>query len=97
LSDISRANIVAIETLRISMRKRPLPNLNNELLDRLVRTGLLTICFTERQKLSLLHVSGSVSPQTQSLFHKSMMELNLVAVGLIYDTPLVTVHPHPRN
>jgi hypothetical protein len=94
---LCRANIVALETLRISMRKRPLPNLNNDLLDRLVRTGLLTICFTERQKLSLLHVSGNVSANTQSLFHKSMLELNLVAVGLAHETPLVTVSPHPRN
>ena len=83
--------IVAIETLKISMRKRPLPNLNSNLLDRLVRAGLLTVCFTERQKLSLLHVSGTVSPATQSLFHKSMLELNLVAVGLTHETPMVTV------
>jgi hypothetical protein len=85
------SNVVAIETLRISMRKRPLPNLNSELLERLVRTGLLTVCFTERQKLSLLHVAGTTSAATQNLFHKSMMELNLVAVGLTKEMPVVSV------
>jgi hypothetical protein len=73
------ANRVAIETLRISMRKRSLANLNNTLLDRLVRTGILNICFTERQKLSLLNVAGIPHPP---IFHQSMLELNLIAVGL---------------
>jgi hypothetical protein len=61
------------------MRKRSLANLNNTLLDRLVRTGILNICFTERQKLSLLNVAGTPPPP---IFHQSMLELNLVAVGL---------------
>src|SRR5271170_4546269 len=80
--------VVSIETLRISMRKRPLANLNNTLLDRLVKTGLLNICFTERQKLSLLNVAGSASPQTQNLFHQSMLELNLLAVGQTQESSL---------
>jgi hypothetical protein len=71
------------------MRKRPLANLNNILLDRLLRTGLHNICFTERQKLSLLHVAGTISPSTQQLFHQSMLELNLVAVGMTSDPPAV--------
>lgn len=71
------------------MRKRPLANLNNTLLDRLLRTGLHNICFTERQKLSLLHVAGTISPSTQQLFHQSMLELNLVAVGMTSDPPPV--------
>ena len=71
------------------MRKRPLANLNNILLDRLLRTGLHNICFTERQKLSLLHVAGTISPSTQQLFHQSMLELNLVAVGMTSDPPPV--------
>src|SRR5579859_2866624 len=73
----------------MSMRKRPLANLNNILLDRLLRTGLHNICFTERQKLSLLHVAGTISPSTQQLFHQSMLELNLVAVGMTSDPPPV--------
>ena len=84
------ANIVAIETLRISMRKRPLANLNTTLLDRLIRTGLLNICFTERQKLSLVHVSGTSSPTTTNLFHQSMLELNLMAVGQTSEPPTVS-------
>lgn len=86
-----QSDLVSIETLRMSMRKRPLPNLNNNLLERLVRTGLLTICFTERQKLSLLHAAGTTSLATQSLFHKSMMELNLVAIGLTKESPMISV------
>lgn len=73
------------------MRKRPLANLNNSLLDRLVRTGLLNICFTERQKLSLLHVAGQQPPP--NLFNQSMLELNLVAVGQTTETPPVAVLP----
>ena len=72
------------------MRKRPLANLNTTLLDRLVRTGLLNICFTERQKLSLLHVAGTTSPTTTNLFHQSMLELNLVAVGQTSEPPTVS-------
>ena len=72
------------------MRKRPLANLNTTLLDRLVRTGLLNICFTERQKLSLLHVAGTISPTTTNLFHQSMLELNLVAVGQTSEPPTVS-------
>lgn len=87
VSDTS-ADIVSIETLRISMRKRPLANLNNTLLDRLVRTGLLNICFTERQKLSLLNVAGIPPPP---IFHQSMLEVNLVAVGQCMEVP--KVHP----
>jgi hypothetical protein len=75
------------------MRKRPLANLNNHLLDRLVRTGLLNICFTERQKLSLLHVAGTITPSTQNLFHQTMLELNLIAVGMTSETPHTTVLP----
>ena len=90
------ANLVAIETLRISMRKRPLANLNTTLLDRLVRTGLLNICFTERQKLSLLHVAGTTSPATTNLFHQSMLELNLMAVGQTSEPPTVSP-PFVRN
>src|SRR5436190_426249 len=73
---------VAIETLRISMRKRPLVNLNNTLLDRLVKTGLLNVCFTERQKLSLLNVAGTSHPPPPSsnIFNPSMLELNFLAV-----------------
>jgi hypothetical protein len=74
----------------MSMRKRPLANLNASLLDRLVRTGLLNICFTERQKLSLLHVSGTTSPTTANLFHQSMLELNLTAVGQTSEPPTVS-------
>src|SRR5277367_1772826 len=77
---------VAIETLRISMRKRPLANLNNTLLDRLVKTGLLNICFTERQKLSLLNVAGAPCPQPTP-FH----DLNLHAIAPT--TPLTPVPP----
>ena len=73
------------------MRKRPLANLNNGLLDRLVRTGLLNICFTDRQKLSLLHVAGQQPPP--NLFNQSMLELNLVAVGQATETPPVAVLP----
>ena len=82
----------------MSMRKRPLANLNNILLDRLLRTGLHNICFTERQKLSLLHVAGTISPSTQQLFHQSMLELNLVAVGMTSDPPpvhLELLYPFP--
>ena len=78
------------------MRKRPLANLNNTLLDRLVRTGLLNICFTERQKLSLLHVAGTSSPSTQNLFHQSMLELNLVAVTQTSESPQVPA-PYLRD
>ena len=77
--------VVAIETLRISMRKRPLANLNNTLLDRLVKTGLLNLCFTERQKLSLLNVAGSPSPPSTP-FH----DLNLHAIA-----PTTTLTPVP--
>src|SRR5271155_1034337 len=80
--------VVAIETLRISMRKRPLANLNNTLLDRLVKTGLLNICFTERQKLSLLNVAGAPCPQPTP-FH----DLNLHAIAPT--TPLTPVPPPP--
>jgi hypothetical protein len=81
--------VVAIETLRISMRKRPLANLNPLLLERLVRTGLLNVCFTERQKLSLLHVSGTPnqSPTNQSL------DFNLIATSPSNDTPMTNVIP----
>ena len=78
------------------MRKRPLANLNNTLLDRLVRTGLLNICFTERQKLSLLHVAGTPSLETQNLFHQSMLELNFIAVGQSQESPLIPVPPSPQ-
>jgi len=71
------------------MRKRPLANLNNILVERLVRTGLHNTCFTERQKLSLLHVTGPVTVSTQNLFHNSMLELNLVAVGMTSEPPPV--------
>ena len=87
--------IVAIETLRISMRKRPLPNLNNVLLDRLVRTGLLNICFTDRQKQSLLHAAGHPVPPIQS----PLSDLPLCAVGptdpSVSTTP-VSPFPFPR-
>lgn len=63
------------------MRKRPLPTLNNTLLERLVRTGLQTVCFTERQKLSLVHVAGT--PQ------KPYNGLDLMAVGQIGEFPTV--------
>ena len=78
--------VVAIETLRISMRKRPLANLNNTLLDRLVKTALLNVCFTERQKLSLLNVAGSPSPTSTTPFH----DLNLHAIA-----PTTPVTPVP--
>lgn len=88
--------VVAIETLRISMRKRPLTNLNNNLLDRLVRTGLLNVCFTDRQKLSLLHVGGiPPTPSTHHLFQKPMLELNLLAIGQSTESPLSSVFPSP--
>jgi hypothetical protein len=70
------------------MRKRPLANLNNALLDKLVRTGLLNICFTDRQKSSLLHVAGIAPPET--LFHPSMLDLNFIAVGLTSSPPSVS-------
>src|SRR5271170_5661329 len=82
--------VVAIETLRISMRKRPLANLNNILLDRLVKTGLLNICFTERQKLSLLNVAGAPCPPPTS-FH----DLNLHAIAPT--TPLTPVNSPPPS
>src|SRR5271155_3245817 len=82
--------VVAIETLRISMRKRPLANLNNTLLDRLVKTGLLNICFTERQKLSLLNVAGAPCPPPTP-FH----DLNLHAIAPT--TPLTPVTPCPLS
>jgi hypothetical protein len=61
------------------MRKRPLANLNNSLLDKLVRTGMLNICFTERQKLSLLHVAGIAPSESMQT---PMLDTRLVAVGL---------------
>ena len=78
--------VVAIETLRLSMRKRPLANLNTALLDKLVRTGLLNICFTERQKLSLLHVAGLSPPDT-------ILDLNFLAVGMTSSPPTVPYCP----
>jgi hypothetical protein len=74
------------------MRKRPLPNLNNILLDRLVRTGLLNICFTDRQKQSVLYAAGYPVPSIAS----PLSDLPLCAVGPI-DPSIATTHVIPLS